>query len=219
MEIIAPEAEEYVSSLTSSEDDLLKEIAADTIRNHPEHHMLSGQVQGRFLQMISCMIRPRRILEIGTFTGYSAVCLAKGLEKEGKLHTIERREADADKAEQFFQKGGLSGKIILHRGKAAEIIPALQENWDLVFIDADKTGYIEYFNLVFPHLKENGFILADNIFFHGQVLAGEIKGKNAKAIAAFNQFIRERNDIDKVALTLRDGLYLIRKHQLSDAKA
>ena len=172
--------------------------------------MLSGHLQGKLLEMISWMIRPRRILEIGTFTGYSAICLAKGMAPDGELHTIELREADAAKAQQYFNDS-FPGRIILHRGNALDLIPALDETWDLVFIDADKPSYKEYFTLVMPKIRQNGFILADNSFFHGQVLEEEAKGKNAKAIKAFNEFIRDRQDIDKMIITLRDGLYLIRK--------
>ena len=128
-----------------------------------------------------------------------------------RLHTIELREDDANKATAYFKKAGFENKIIVHTGNALNIAGSLNETWDLVFLDADKPGYIDYFNLVFPDLRKNGFILADNIFFHGQVLQQEVKGKNAKAIMAFNQFIKDRSDIDKVALTIRDGLYLIRK--------
>ncbi|MBA2500891.1 MAG: class I SAM-dependent methyltransferase, partial [Chitinophagaceae bacterium] len=134
-----------------------------------------------------------------------------GLSSDGILHTIELREEDAFIARDYFNKAGLDEKIIVHTGNALNIAGSLNETWDLVFIDADKPGYIDYFNLVFPDVKKNGFILADNIFFHGQVLQQEVKGKNAKAIMAFNQFIKARSDVDKVALTIRDGLYLIRK--------
>jgi predicted O-methyltransferase YrrM len=157
------------------------------------------------------MVRPRRILEIGTFTGYSALCLAKGLTDDGELHTIELREKDAVQARSFFDQSIYSEQIISHTGNALTIIPELNETWDLVFIDADKPAYIEYFNLVLPRLRKNGFILADNIFFHGQVLEKPVKGKNAKGIKAFNEFIHERTDIEKVVLTIRDVLYLIRK--------
>jgi predicted O-methyltransferase YrrM len=157
------------------------------------------------------MIRPRRILEIGTFTGYSALCLAKGLTDEGLLHTIELRENDAATAKGFFDRSAYKEKIVLHTGDAKAIVTKLDEIFDLVFIDADKQGYIEYFNLVFPKLRKNGFIFADNIFFHGQALEADPKGKNAKAIKEFNQYINERTDIEKMILTLRDGLYLIRK--------
>jgi predicted O-methyltransferase YrrM len=161
--------------------------------------------------MASMMVKPRRILEIGTFTGYSALCLAKGLAEDGLLHTIELREKDATIAKGFFERSAYKEKIILHTGDAKKIVSTLEETFDLVFIDADKPGYIEYFNLVFPKLRKNGFIFADNIFFHGQTLETESTGKNAKAIKDFNQFINKRTDIEKMILTLRDGLYLIRK--------
>jgi len=173
--------------------------------------MLSGHLQGKFLEMASMMIRPRRILEIGTFTGYSALCLAKGLTDDGQLHTIELRENDAATAKGFFERSVYKEKIILHTGDAKKIVPILEETFDLVFIDADKSGYIEYFNLVFPKVRKNGFIFADNIFFHGEALEPEPSGKNAKAIKAFNEFINNRTNIEKMILTLRDGLYLIRK--------
>ena len=211
MELINPVVQSYAESLTTQEDALLKEINDFTLKNHSEYVMLSGHLQGKLLEMISCMIKPQRILEIGTFTGYSALCLAKGLTEDGQLHTIELRENDAAIAKNFFKKSVYSAKIISHTGNARDIIPVLHEQWDLVFIDADKTGYIDYFNLVLPKLRQNGFILADNIFFHGQVLQEPITGKNAKAMKAFNDFIAARNDIEKVAVTLRDGLYLIKK--------
>lgn len=218
MDLIHPLVQSYAEQFSSSEDTLLKEVNEYTHQQHPEYHMLSGHLQGKVLEMISCMIRPQRILEIGTFTGYSALCLAKGLAADGQLHTIELREADAQKARAFFDRSEYAGRIISHTGNALDIVPKLAENWDLVFIDADKPAYIQYFNLVFPHLRKNGFILADNIFFHGQVLpkgvpSGEEKvtGKSAKGIRDFNEFIRERKDIEKVVLTVRDGLYLIKK--------
>lgn len=201
----------YAESYSSPEDALLKEVNDYTMQNHSESVMLSGHLQGKVLEMISCMIQPRRILEIGTFTGYSGLCLAKGLTEEGQLHTIEVREADAAKAQSFFSRSSFADKIILHTGNALDIIPALEETWDLVFIDADKPTYIQYFNLVLPRLRKNGFILADNIFFHGQVLEPTVKGKSAKGIQAFNDFIKGRTDIEKCVLTIRDGLYLIRK--------
>ena len=211
MDIIHPRIQAYAETFSSPEDDLLKEIAAFTEQNHPEHHMLSGHLQGKLLEMISRMIQPKRILEIGTFTGYSALCLAKGLSGDGRLHTVELREKDAATAKGFLSRSSFSEQIILHTGNALDIVPFLNETWDLVFIDADKVSYIEYFKNVLPQVRQNGFILADNIFFHGEVLADEVKGKSANAIQQFNAFIRERNDIDKMIITLRDGLYLIRK--------
>ncbi|MBI3137351.1 MAG: O-methyltransferase [Sphingobacteriales bacterium] len=211
MDLINPTAEAYAEKYTSAEDALLQELADYTLHHHTESIMLSGQVQGKFLEMISCMIRPMRILEIGTFTGYSALCLCRGLAPGGLLHTIELREADANRARSYFDRSAYAGRIISHTGNALDILPGLTETWDLVFIDADKPAYTRYFNLVFPRLRKNGFILADNVLFHGQVLQEPVKGKSAKGIQAFNDFIRERTDIEKVIVTVRDGLYLIRK--------
>ena len=211
MELLPAIVEAYVEKYTSEEDELLKKVARFTLEHHPKHHMLSGHLQGKFLEMVSCMIRPLKILEIGTFTGYSALCLAKGLQKEGKLHTIEVRENDANTAKSFFEESFFSQKIILHIGDALKIVDELNESWDLVFIDADKENYTNYFNLVLPKLRPNGFILADNTLFHGQILEKEVKGKSAKAIQAFNDFLLTRTDIEVVMLPLRDGLSLIRK--------
>jgi caffeoyl-CoA O-methyltransferase len=211
MDITNPIAQQYAERYTSLEDELLKEVERFTVAHHPKHHMLSGHLQGKFLEMISHMIKPRRVLEIGTFTGYSALCLAKGLAEDGELHTLELREEDAATAKQFFAKSFFSQKIILHIGDALKKIGELNETWDLVFIDADKENYIHYFNLVLPQLKQNGFILADNTLFHGQVLEENVKGKSAKAIQAFNDFLLTRTDVEKVLLPLRDGLSLIRK--------
>jgi len=211
MDLIHPAVQAYAENYSSPENELTKKVADFTVKNHSEAHMLSGHLQGKLLEAVSYMIRPRRILEIGTFTGYSALCLAKGLAEDGQLHTIELREEDARRAKEFFNQSEQKEKIILHTGSALDILPTLNETWDLVFIDADKPAYIEYFNLVLPKLRKNGFILADNIFFHGQVLEEEIKGKSAKGVQAFNEMIKQRSDIDKVILTIRDGLFLIRK--------
>ena len=211
MELINPLAQQYAEKYTSAEDALLKEIADFTYQHHAHSHMLSGQLQGKFLEMLSCMIQPRRILEIGTFTGYSALCLAKGLAKDGQLHTIELREDDATRAKQYFDRSFFKEKIILHVGDALEIVGEINETWDLVFIDADKENYTNYFNRIFSQVRKGGFILADNVLFHGQVLEKEIKGKNARAIQEFNDVIFKRNDVEKLMLPVRDGIYVIRK--------
>jgi predicted O-methyltransferase YrrM len=210
VELINEQVQLYAEKFSSPENGLLKKINEFT-QKHPEAQMLSGHLQGKVLEMLSCMIRPKRILEIGTFTGYSALCLAKGLTEDGLLHTIELRKEEATVAKEFFSQSPYLSKIILHQGSALDIIPKLEEIWDLIFIDADKPAYIKYFNLVLPKLRKNGFIFADNIFFHGQVLEKEIKGKSAQGIQAFNEYIQQRTDIEKVILTLRDGLFLIRK--------
>jgi caffeoyl-CoA O-methyltransferase len=211
MEITNEAAQLYAEKYTSAEDNLVKEVFEFTVNNHPKHHMISGLLQGKFLGMISYMIRPARILEIGTFTGYSALCLARGLQSNGTLHTIEQRNEEAARAKGFFDRSFFSDKIILHIGNALEIVGEIEESWDLVFIDADKENYINYFNLVFPKVKQNGFILADNVLFHGEVLQPGIKGKAAKAIQAFNDYLLKRTDVERLMLPFRDGLMLLRK--------
>ena len=211
MELINEQVQQYAERYTTAEDTLLKEIAEYTYTHLSQPHMLSGHLQGKLLEMISYMIRPRRILEIGTFTGYSALCLAKGLQPDGILHTIELREETAQIAKGYFERSSYPHRIILHTGDALSIIEQLQEEWDLVFIDADKPGYVDYFNRVLPKVRKDGFILADNVLFHGQVLEKEITGKSAKAIQAFNDYIQSRTDIEKMILPVRDGICLIRK--------
>jgi caffeoyl-CoA O-methyltransferase len=211
LELIHPLAELYASNYSTAENALLKQIADDTKAAHAQPHMLSGHLQGQFLEIISKLIQPKRILEIGTMVGYSSICLAKGLAADGVLHTIELREEDAAIARINFAKAGLQQKIQLHVGNAVEILPQMEETWDLVFMDADKTGYETYYRLVKPRLKKGGIILADNVLFHGDVLQEEIKGKNAKAIHAFNEMVAADDEVEKVMITMRDGLFLIRK--------
>ena len=210
MDLIHPLAQTYAEQFSSDEDKLNHDITV-SIQSHSHAHMLSGQVQGKLLEIISCLVQPVNILEIGTFMGYSALCLARGLQKGGKLHTIELNPADAETAAANFEKANARDKIILHVGNALDIIPSLRLAWDLVFIDADKTGYIEYYELVLPKVRQGGLIIADNVLFHGQVLEKEIKGKNALAIHAFNKKIKADESVEKVLLTVRDGLLLIRK--------
>ncbi|PWT78287.1 MAG: methyltransferase [Bacteroidetes bacterium] len=210
LDIIHPLATAYADQYSSPEDTVMHDIS-QFAQGHPQAHMLSGRVQGKFLEFISQIIQPLRILEIGTFLGYSTLCLAKGLKPEGKLHTIESDEEAAAIADQNFGQANASEKIILHLGNALDIIPRLDELWDLVFIDADKTGYLAYYELVLPKLRPGGLIIADNVLFHGQVLTDRIKGKNAIAIQAFNEKIQTDQRVEKVLLTVRDGLMLIRK--------
>jgi len=211
LDIILPLAEAYARRFSSPEDEVLRNIAEQTTATHAEAHMLSGHLQGNFLQFISELLRPRYILEIGTFTGYSAIALAKGLQPGGKLHTIELLEEDANIAWENFNLAGMQDKIILHRGNALNIIPALKEQWDLIFIDADKVNYVAYYQLVLPALRSGGVLLADNVLFHGQVLEEPPKGKNAKAMHAFNEMVHNDQSVKKLVLTIRDGLFFIIK--------
>ena len=210
-EIVNEKAAEYAGRFSEPTDVLLQEIEKYTLQNHSHANMLSGPLQGKFLEMISAAIMPENILEIGTFTGYSASCLAKGLTAKGHLHTIELRPEDAAISKNFFAKSSHSNQIILHEGNALDIIPQLKQTWDLIFIDADKINYIKYYELTLPHLREGGFILADNVLFHGEVLEETITGKNAKAIHAFNEHVAKDQRVQQVILTLRDGLMIIRK--------
>lgn len=210
MELINKKAEDYAQNFSSKEDELLAEIATLT-NQHPHAQMLSGHVQGKILETISCLLQPKKILEIGTFTGYSALCFAKGLHRDGVLHTIELREEDAATARSFFSKSLYNNKIVLHVANALELIPTLHEDWDIVFIDADKVSYIDYYELTLPHVKQNGLIIADNVLFHSEVLEKSVKGKNAKAIHAFNEHVANDKRVEQVMLTVRDGLMLIRK--------
>jgi len=210
MDLIHPLVQSYAEKFTSAEDPLLKTINQQT-QSHAHAHMLSGHVQGKLLELLSVLIKPRRILEIGSFTGYSAICLSKGLVPGGALHTIELREEDAAIARQNFNLSEAKDKIILHVGNALDIIPTLAEEWDLVFIDADKTGYIDYYRMIVPRLKKGAVILADNVLFHGEVLEEPLKGKNAKAIQAFNKYVQQDETVDQLLLTVRDGLMLIIK--------
>lgn len=211
MEILNTLAEQYCTDYSSSQDALLQEIEAYTNISHGHAHMLSGKWQGKFLEMISLMIKPAKVLEIGSFTGFSALCLSKGLASDGHLHTIEIREEDAKTAQHFFEKSSVNSQITMHIGNATDIIQQLDEVWDLIFIDADKVSYIEYYELTLPRLKPGGWILVDNVFFHGQVFSETITGKNAKAIDAFNKHVASDSRVEVVMIPIRDGLMLIRK--------
>ncbi len=211
MDLIHPLIETYAKEHTSTLEEVLLQIEAETHSQHPQAHMLSGAVQGLFLQMVSMMLQPKKILEIGTFTGYSALCLSKGLVNNGKLHTIELREEDAVIASNNFRRAGKEHQITLHKGNALDIIPRFTETWDLIFLDADKVNYINYYELTLPQLRTNGFMLVDNVLFHGQVLESQLKGKNAKAIDAFNKHVNADKRVEQVILSVRDGITIIRK--------
>ncbi len=211
MELVNPLAEQYAEKYTSNDDALLKRVYEETLQQHPHAHMISGLVQGQFLSMLSALVQPMFILEIGSFTGFSALCLAKGLQPGGQLHTIELREADAETSRKNFALSPKNNQIHLHTGNARDIIPSLPHIWDIVFIDADKTSYIDYYELVVPRLAKTGMIIADNVLFHGQVLEENVKGKNATSVDAFNKHVAADTRTEQVLLTVRDGLLLIKK--------
>jgi predicted O-methyltransferase YrrM len=210
MDLINPLVQAYAEKYSQQEDEQLNRILADALL-HPEAHMLSGHLQGKFLEMVSRLLNPNYILEIGTFLGFSALCLAKGLKPGGELHTLEIDEATAAIARENFKKSKTGNKIILHTGNALELLNTLNKPWDLVFVDADKTGYMDYYQALIPKLKTGSLIIADNVLFHGQVLENPVNGKSAKAIQAFNDMVAADTRVEKMMLTLRDGVYLIRK--------
>ncbi|HWV68025.1 O-methyltransferase [Chitinophaga sp.] len=212
MELIPAAVEAYAEKYSSQESELMYQLNRETHLKVEQPHMLSGQVQGQFLRMVSHMIRPRRILELGTYTGYSAICLAAGLIPGGILHTVDINEELETLCRQYFSASGNADNIKMHIGKAADVIEQLDEVFDLVFIDADKSGYEQYYDLVWDKLRPGGFILADNVLYHGQVLAPENEqGRQAKAMVSFCEKVLADDRAEQVLITIRDGVLLIRK--------
>lgn len=213
MEFLDKDLKEYIEQHTSAENPLLKKINRDTNAHVPMPRMLSGHLQGRTLSMFSHMIRPQRILEIGTYTGYSALCLAEGMQAEGVLHTIDKNEELEEKVTGFFRESGYHNQIKYHIGNALDIIPTLEEQWDLVFIDADKKNYSIYYDLVLDQLRPGGFIIADNVLWSGKVVQEDEKkpDKDTEAILSFNKKVQEDSRVENVLLPIRDGLMVVRK--------
>ncbi len=209
---IKPKIEEYILAHTQREDDILKELDRQTNLKILRPRMLSGHLQGEILKMISYMIKPQNILEIGTFTGYSAICLAKGLGEDGKLFTIDINDEIADFAKSFFDKVSMKDKIFFYIGDALKIIPKIDENFDLVFIDADKREYLDYYNLIFDKVNKGGFIIADNVLWDGKVVEKVNKNdKQTLGLLKFNDFIQNDDRVENVMFPIRDGLMVIRK--------
>jgi caffeoyl-CoA O-methyltransferase len=203
--------EQYIEDYSTQEDPILEDLYRQTHIRFLNPNMVSGHLQGKFLEFISYMIQPANVLEIGTFTGYSAICLSRGLKPGGKLITIEINDELTSFAHSYFVKAGVDSKITQLTGKAQEIIPGLDLNFDLVFMDADKREYIEYYKLIIGKLNPGGFIIVDNVLWSGQVLDYDTTDQQAKGIIDFNNMIRNETIIEKVIIPLRDGLMLIRK--------
>ncbi len=210
MNIVSPEIEQYIDSHTSAETPVLAELNRKTYTDVLMPQMLSGKVQGKMLQFISQMLQPQRILEIGTYTGYSAICLAQGLTDNGKLFTLDINEELESMVRDYFERSGLSKKIEYIIGDATKIIPQLNEQFDLVFIDADKQNYSLYYDLVFDRVRSGGFIMADNVLWSGKIL-DEKKDKDTQALYEFNKKVHNDNRAESVILSMRDGVFLIRK--------
>jgi len=212
MDFLPKEVDNFVTRNTEKEPELLNELNHETWEKVLIPRMLSGHLQGRVLSMLSHMVQPKNILEIGTYTGYSALCFAEGLEKGGKIHTIDINEELESMVNKYIEKANLKDKIINHIGNAIDIIPTLPEKFDLVFIDADKTNYSNYYDLVFDKVNPGGYIIADNVLWSGKVADGE---KNAdpdtQAMIAYSEKIHNDSRVQNVLFPIRDGLMIARK--------
>ena len=212
MNFIDEKLEEYVEQHTTKESDILYELNRQTHINVLQPRMLSGHLQGRVLSMLSHMIKPKRILEIGTYTGYAAICLAEGLTDNGELLTIDVNFELEEMAKNYFQKAGFQDQIKMIIGDALEEIPKLNKDFDLVFIDADKTNYLNYYNLLIDELPQNCYIIADNVLWSGKVLnEKEMNDPDTKALNIFNKTIQNDTRVENVLFPIRDGLMIIRK--------
>ncbi len=213
MEVINEDLQQYAEQHTSAESTTLAKINRDTHAKVLRPRMLSGHLQGRVLAMISQMITPSHILEIGTYTGYSAICLAEGLTTNGKITTIDINEELEESVRTYFEAAQLTHQIDYRIGDAQQIIPTLTDTFDLVFIDADKENYSTYYDLVFDKVRPGGFILADNVLWSGKVLMTK-PDKDTLAILDFNKKIQRDKRVENVLLPIRDGIMLIRKVSL-----
>lgn len=208
--IFTEEIQNYARSFTSDESPVLSELREHCYANFEDKAMLSGFVQGRLLSMFSHMIRPQVVLEIGTYLGYSALCFAEGLADGGKVITLDLQEDTNLVARSFVEKSEFAGQIEFHLGSATAIIPSLEETFDLVFIDADKPNYSNYFDLVIGKVRSGGFIIADNVLWSGKVLDAD-KDENTQALHEYNQKIQADSRVENILLPIRDGLMVSRK--------
>ncbi len=211
MKLLGPDLEKYMEEHTTPETGVLNDLNRQTHLQKIQPQMLSGQLQGQALKMFSQMMKPKRILEIGTFTGYSAICLASGLPEDGELHTIDLDPELEGMAKEYFEKSGEASKIHMHVGAALDIIPDLDHKWDLVFIDADKSNYENYFEMVIPRMNTGAFILADNVLWSGKVVDASDNEKDTTGIRAFNDRVQSDPRVENVMLSIRDGLMIARK--------
>jgi caffeoyl-CoA O-methyltransferase len=217
MDIVNPDVEEYAEAQTTPHAPLLEELAAETRATLPIPGMLTGPVEGMLLQFLVWALGARRVLELGTYSGYSAISMAEALPPGGELHTCEIEERHAAVARRYIDLGGYSDRITVHVGPAAETIERLGGEWDLVFIDADKTGYVDYYDAVVPRLSARGLIVADNTLSAGCIF--DPQDETARAIVAFNERVRSDPRVTSVLLTVRDGVTLIRRASVWSASA
>ena len=210
--MIKEEILKYAKDHSSPESKVLFQLNRDTHLKMVHPRMISGHLQGKFLEMVSSMIRPFQVLEIGTFTGYSAICLSKGLRLEGCIHTIEKNIEFKQMAMEAFKNEGIENLISYYSGNAVDIIPKIDEEFDLIYLDADKENYLNYYHLLFDKLKAGGFILADNALWSGKVI-NEIhpKDKDTNGLIEFNDFVQQDTRVENLLLPFRDGITMIRK--------
>ena len=212
MDFLDDQLNEYIEKHSQPESELLARLTRETYTKVLAPRMLSGHLQGRVLSMLSKMLQPKSILEIGTYTGYSAICLAEGLQPDGKLCTIDINEELEDMAKRYFEEAGILKQVDMRTGNALDIIPELDTIFDLVFIDADKVSYSQYFDLIVNKMSKNGIIIVDNVLWSGKVLIedGDLD-KDTLAIVNFNKKVHEDSRVDNVLFPIRDGLMVLRK--------
>ncbi|NVK04242.1 MAG: O-methyltransferase [Flavobacteriia bacterium] len=210
MEFLPESIDQYVHNHTSPESELLADLNRETWAKILIPRMLSGHLQGRVLSMFSHLMKPKRVLEIGTYTGYSALCLAEGMPEGSQLHTIDINEELEDFVKKYVERSGHSDKIIQHIGNAMEIIPNLDEKWDLVFIDADKENYLNYYNMIIDRMNPGGLILCDNVLWSGKVVDENETDEETATLRALNKAILEDSRVENVLLPVRDGLMAAR---------
>jgi len=212
MKFLPESIENYSEIFSSKESEVLAELNRETHLKIMIPQMLSGHIQGNFLKMISFMLKPKTILEVGTFTGYSAICMTEGLQKDGILHTIDINEELEDICKKYFKKAGFEKKIKYHIGNALEIIPKIKGTFDLVFLDADKINYANYYDLLIDRVNKGGFIIADNVLWSGKVVEPiKPNDKDTKALHAYNKKINDDKRVENYLLPIRDGLMIARK--------
>ncbi|WP_111308072.1 O-methyltransferase [Confluentibacter sediminis] len=217
MHFIPEELDDYVVKHSEDEPKLLQQLTRETHQKMLQPRMLSGHYQGRLLSMISKLVNPKNILEIGTYTGYSALCLAEGMQASGELHTIDINEELVDFQRKYFDKSEYGDKIFQHLGNALDIIPKLDITFDLIFIDADKDNYPNYFNVIMDKLNANGIILSDNVLWNGKVIEPlRDNDISTKALLEYNNMLKEDTRIETVILPIRDGLTISRKIPLTE---
>lgn len=202
---------EYSEKYSQQEPEILQELNRETHLKILNPRMLSGFFQGRLLSIISKLIKPKKVLEIGTYTGYSAICISEGMNKNGIIHTIDKNEELNTIQKKYFKKSGLENNIIQYNGCALDIIPKIEEKFDLIFIDADKENYINYFNLVIDKLNNNGVILADNVLWSGKVINSEDHDLTTNVLREFNRMVNNDKRVETILLPIRDGISIIRK--------